>query len=122
MQNSHSRSGALVLIIRCFDYYFKSLICPSQLLCCWVYISLDPPMIYKFLIIICIIVSGIYSSLELSYLNSSEIILLSHRYIRPIYTYSFDFLGSTNMKSPKDNTSAGLLPDRGGTLPYKRYV
>ena len=48
MQKSHSGSRVLVLIIHNFCRYCKSLICPSHVFCCWLYSSLDLPMMYIF--------------------------------------------------------------------------
>ena len=58
-------------------------------------------MMYKFLIIILIIVPGIYYSLASSYFNYFGLPYSSHRYISPIYPSYFDFTGITNMKSPE---------------------
>ena len=79
-------------------------------------------MMYKFLIILCIIVPGIDSSLELSYINSSGIPCSSHRSVRPIPTSTFEFIGITKMKSPDVNTCASLFPNSDGVFPYKGYV
>ena len=119
MQNFHSKSGVLVLSISRFYWYCKSLIFPSHLFCCWLYVSLDLPMMQKFLLILCIIFPGIYSSLALSYLNSAGIPWSSHRYIRPSPPYSFDLIGATNMNYPEANTCAILFPNNDGTFLYK---
>ena len=77
---------------------------------------------YKFLIVILIVVPGIDSSLGLSYINSYEMTLLSHISIRPIPPSAFDFVGTMKMKSPEVNTCASLFPNIDGTCPYRVYV
>ena len=74
------------------------------------------------LVIICIVVIDVYSSLELSYLNSYGILCSSHKSIRPILLSSFEFIGATKMKSPEVNTCASLFLNNCGTFPYKWYV
>ena len=122
MQKYHSVSRLLVFIIVRFYWYWKFLISPSHLFCCWVYVSLELPMIYKLLIIICIIVQGIYSYLELSYMNYSAMTWSSHRSVMPITPSAFDLIGTAKIKSPETNTCAGLFTNSDGNFQYKGSV
>ena len=111
MQKYHIGYVALVLIIRHFDMYCKSLFFPSHLFCCWVYGSLDLTMINNSLIIICIIVTEIYSYLELSYLSSCGIPRSFHISIIQITPYDLDFIGATKTKLLEVNTCKILSPN-----------
>ena len=118
-EKSHIRSGMLVLIIHHLNWYCKSLICPSHLWCCWVYVSLELPIIYKWLIIIFIIVTGIDSSLELSYLNYYGMSCSPHISITQILPYTFYFIGATNINSPEVNTCEILFNNSDVIFLYK---
>ena len=68
------------------------------------------------------IVPGIYSSLELTYLNYSGMPCISHISISPITPSDFDFIGATKMNYPEVNTCVGLFPNSDGTFMFKGSV
>ena len=122
IKKSHIGAGALVWIICCFDWYCKSIIFPSHLLFCWVYVSLDIPMMQKLLIILYITVPGIDYSLAFPYIHSDRIPCSLHISIRPIPPSEFDFIGFKNTNSLEVNTCASLYHNSDGEFTYKGYV
>ena len=79
-------------------------------------------MMYKFLVIVYIIVTVIDSSLALSYINSSGMPCSSHIPIIPIPPSAFYFIGATKMKYLEVNNCSSLFPNSYGTFPYKISV
>ena len=74
-------------------------------------------MMYRFLIILLIIVPGIDSSLKVSYLSYSGMPCSSHRSIMPINPSDFEFIGDMKMKYLEENTCESLLPISDGSCP-----